>query len=126
MKKFLLWLSLFLSFYSYGLAVGQVKVTGTVKKFNKKIVVLINKKGQKITLPRKAFKGKIKTGHKAHAHLKIEDLDSLLKKTTQSRQARDFFHKSRVPNSLDTNSYGNKKKDLTESYIKELKRLAGL
>lgn len=72
MKAVLLFgLFVFLSFSGHGMIVGDVKIEGTVIKYNKKTVTLKTSQGKRIKIPRRAVprKFKLKTGAEVHAFL---------------------------------------------------------
>ena len=78
MKRILLYLSFFLSYYGYALVVGQVKVQGKIKNFDKNTVTLIQQDNE-FKVPKKSIKNKdkLKTGKTVHALLSVEDLNRL-------------------------------------------------
>ena len=94
--KFLIFISslvFLLSYSSYGMVVGPVKVEGTVVKYDKEKVIL-DQNGQKITVPRSAIpkEFKLRTGEKVYALLD-EESSSVSKKQTRKKPVKPATRK---------------------------------
>ncbi len=81
MKRFLFSIFLYLSFSAYGFIIGEVEIEGTVVKYDKKTVILKNKKGKKIKVKRQAIPPhfKLRSGVKVHALLSPKFITKHLK-----------------------------------------------
>ena len=97
MKKFLLYLSLLLSSYSYAVVSGPVEVSGTVVKYDKNTVTLKQKKGQ-ITVPRNRIPSKYKLRYKRRvkALLTVEDFNKILRADYKRVLASQRAKKKRI------------------------------
>ena len=89
MKRILLYLSFFLSYYGYAKVVGQVKVQGEIKYFDKHTVTL-KQQNNEFKVPRESIKNKdrLRTGKTVHALLSIEDLNRLSVKKIEVKKQR--------------------------------------
>ena len=82
MKKGLLLLALtIMSAYGYAFIVGPVKIKGVVVSYNKKTVVL-KSAGRQVRVPRSSIpkRFKLRTGKRVYALLKVEPLQSEMRK----------------------------------------------
>ena len=82
MKTILLLFFIVVSYSSYGIIIGPVKIEGTVVKYDKKTVTLKNDKGKKIKVSRRAIpkQFKLRSGAKVHALLNPKVITNQLKK----------------------------------------------
>ena len=117
MKKFLFYLSLLLSSFSYAVVSGPVEVSGTVVNVDKNSVTLKPQKGQgkgKFKVPRKRIPPKYKISYNkpVKAFLTIEEFNKILRDDyKKSLASQKRAKKKRIKSKRGIASQRSKKRD---------------